>query len=239
MILPLCRYAWLGSVDYIEAWRLQQALGEARARQAIPDTLLLLEHPSTYTLGRRGREDHLLADRQVLVRQGISIHHTDRGGDITYHGPGQLIGYPVLSLAGRPGGPVGYVRRLEEVLMQVLSEFGIAAVRAAGMTGVWAGDDKIAAIGVKVDARQITQHGFALNVNTDLRYFANIVPCGIRDKGVTSMAGLLGGSVPLPEVAGVVTREFGAIFNLHMVPAAPESLEPIQLPAPPQVFRNP
>jgi lipoyl(octanoyl) transferase len=212
-----CRYRWLGRVDYQTAWDLQRELAEERGQDRIADTLLLLEHPPTYTLGVRGDDAHLLVSRERLAGQGIAVVRVDRGGDITFHGPGQLVGYPVLEVSRRRGGVGRYLRDLEEVLMRTLAVFGVIGTRLRGHTGVWVGEDKIAAIGVKVNARKITGHGFALNVTTNLAFFAQIIPCGIRDKGVTSLARILGCAVPLREVAERVVEAFGQVFDLDMV----------------------
>lgn len=225
----------LGSIDYGEAWDLQHRLAIARAENNVSDTLVLLEHPHTFTLGRSGRIEHLLMGEAERAAKGISVYEVDRGGDITYHGPGQLVGYPIMYL-GRPRMDghlpqvdyVGYLRRIEEVLIQVLAAWGIAAQRWQGYTGVWvqAGEAlKVAAIGVRVDGRGISQHGFALNVNPDLSYFDGIVPCGIHDRGVTSMAQLLGQPLEVEEVIPVVARQFGREFELEWQPVTLEQLE--------------
>ena len=176
----------LGLIPYREAWELQRRLAEQRRAGEVPDTLLLLQHPHTYTIGRSGSRDHVFLSDVQLAARGITCLEVDRGGDVTYHGPGQLVGYPIVDLGLKPD--VGaYLRALEACLMAVLADFGIAAGRLPGFTGVWIeGQRKIAAIGVKV-ASGITTHGFALNVTTDLSLFAHILPCGIRDKGVTSI----------------------------------------------------
>ena len=174
----------LGVVPYREAWDLQTTLGEQRARGEITNQLLLLEHPHTYTLGRRGDPANILLSPDELRRLGVEVIHTDRGGDVTYHGPGQLVGYPILLIEDR-SNLVGYVRRLEEMLIRVLADFEIIGERIVGLSGVWIGSEKIAAIGVKMG--RVTSHGFALNVNPDMSYFDHIVPCGIRDMGVTSI----------------------------------------------------
>jgi lipoyl(octanoyl) transferase len=215
--LGLCRVCWLGRMDYEKAWSLQKTLAEARADELIPDTLLLLEHPPTYTIGRRGREEHLLISQELLASQGIALYRVDRGGDITFHGPGQLVGYPVLSLKGRPGGPGKYLRSLEDVLIQGIGSFGVASGRVQGLTGVWIGSEKVAAIGVKINARRITEHGFALNVMTDIGYFSQIVPCGIQDKGVTTLSRVLGRPLTLTSVAKRVAAAFGNVFGMEMV----------------------
>lgn len=188
MAVP-CTIYRLGLVEYEEAWQEQRRLVEA-CREDGRARLLLLEHPPTYTLGARGREEHLLLSEGALAELGAVVHRVDRGGDITFHGPGQLVGYPILDLRRWHQGPVWYVRSLETMLIEALSAFGIAARRAPGRPGVWVGDAKIAAIGVRV-SRGITNHGFALNVKPDLSYFSHIVPCGLPDAAVTSMAEVL------------------------------------------------
>jgi lipoyl(octanoyl) transferase len=224
MASGLCRVCLLGRVDYGVAWDLQKALAEARAEELIPDTLLLLEHPPTFTLGRRGKEAHLLVPRHTLLEQGVDVYDVDRGGDITFHGPGQLVGYPILDLRGIEGGVSRYLRRMEEALIRSLMNFGIVAERLPGLTGVWIGNDKIAAIGVKINARRITCHGFALNVTTDVSYFQRIVPCGIPDKGITTMARVLGRPLTLTEVAGEVFAAFGRVFDMRMIEVPPASI---------------
>ena len=218
------RVVWLGQQPYQPTWDLQRRLVEARRAGQAEDTLLFVEHPPTYTLGRRGNPGNLLLTDLQLKDQGITYVHVDRGGDITYHGPGQLVGYPILHLAGWNHDVRQYVRNLEEVLIRVLAEYGIAAGRIDGYTGVWVGDAKIAAIGVKV-SRSVTSHGFALNVNTDLGYFGRIIPCGISDKGVTSMAALLRRPVDMDEVRGRVADSFGEVLGLRLTPMEPADLE--------------
>jgi lipoyl(octanoyl) transferase len=207
----------LGLVAYVDAWALQQRLAEARRAEAIPDTLLLLEHPHTYTIGRSGTRDHVFLSETELAQRQITCLDVDRGGDVTYHGPGQLVGYPILSLS-TPPDVGGYLRNLEGCLIDVLSDFGIAAGRLPGYTGVWIGDQKIAAIGVKV-SQGVTTHGFALNVTTDLSLFGHILPCGIADKGVTSMAMQLGHGPAMAEVEAVVVSHFRSRFALPGIPA--------------------
>ena len=204
----------LGLVDYSEAWSLQQQLAEARRRDQIEDTLLLLEHPHTYTIGRRGTRDHVFLTDAELAAKGITCLEVDRGGDVTYHGPGQLVGYPIFNLGPQPD--VGaYLRNLEGCLIDALLDFGIASGRLEGFTGVWIDNEKIAAIGVKV-ASGVTTHGFALNVNTDLSYFGHILPCGIVGKGVTSMARRLGTPVPMDRVEDRVAARFQERFALSL-----------------------
>ena len=202
---------------YGPAWDLQKALLAARVEQEVPDLLLLVEHPPVYTIGRRGGDEHLLVGPTFLESKGAEVHHIDRGGDITFHGPGQLVGYPILDLTEHRRDVHWYLRQLEESLIRTLAEFGIEAGRQQGLTGVWIGDEKVAAIGIKV-SRWVTMHGFALNVTTDLRYFDYIVPCGIPDKKVTSMERLLGRSLPLEEVAATFTRVFSEVFRLRPRP---------------------
>ena len=204
----------LGLVDYQAALDLQQDLVEQRKRGLIPDQLLLLEHPHVITLGARNHSSraNVLETPESLARQGVALFETGRGGDVTYHGPGQLVGYPILELPGDRRDVHRYVRDLEEVLIQAVSDFGVAATRVRGMTGIWVGDEKLAAIGVRI-SRWVTSHGFALNVSTDLSRFGLIVPCGITDKGVTSMERLLGRPVLMDEVASAVARRFEAVFG--------------------------
>ena len=202
------RARWLGTVPYREAEALQRALHE----RSDADYLLLQEHPHVFTLGSSAKLEHVLHEPASV---GAELVEADRGGDVTYHGPGQLVGYPIVSLGEWRAGQrdvVAYVRRLEAVLIGVLAEFGITAARSRGFTGVWVGDDKIAAIGVRV-ARGRTRHGFALNVDPDLSMFSHIVPCGIRDRGVTSMARLLGRPVAMHEVVDRTIDRFAAEFG--------------------------
>jgi lipoyl(octanoyl) transferase len=204
-------------MGYSEAFELQRGLVEKRKQGLIPDQLLVVEHPHVITLGRNGRAEHLLATPEVLRRAGIAFHHTDRGGDITYHGPGQVVGYPILDLRGWRRDVSAYVRAIEQVLIDALEEFGIAAGRVPGATGVWVGGKKIAAIGVHI-SRWITSHGFALNHTTDLSYFQYIVPCGLA-KPVTSMAEL-GCRAGRGQVVEAVARNFSRIFEREMEMAA-------------------
>ncbi len=213
----VCRVKRLGLMEYLKARELQSAMAVERAAGRCPDVLLLLEHPPTYTLGRRGNVAHILASPTELDRMGAAVHRSDRGGDVTFHGPGQLVGYPVISLAERGGGASGYVRDLEEMILRALAAFHVDGARLPGYRGVWVGNKKIAAIGVKVDVRGITHHGFALNVATDLDCFARIIPCGIRDKGVTSMERLLGRAVSMGDVMDAVVAAFECVFNREMV----------------------
>jgi lipoyl(octanoyl) transferase len=204
----------LGLIDYRKAWSLQQELAEARRRDEIEDTLLLLEHPHTYTIGRRGTRDHVFLTDAELAAKGITCLEVDRGGDVTYHGPGQLVGYPIFNLGPQPD--VGaYLRNLEGCLIDALLDFGIESGRLDGFTGVWIGNEKIAAIGVKV-ASGVTTHGFALNVNTDLSYFGHILPCGIVGKGITSMERQLGRPVAMDGVEDRVAARFHERFAVSL-----------------------
>jgi lipoyl(octanoyl) transferase len=211
----LCHVEQLGLVDYAEALDLQQAKVAQRQADAIPDTLLLLEHPHVYTLGRNARRENLLASVEWLASRGAQVFETDRGGDVTYHGPGQLVGYPILDLTQHRRDISWYMRSLEDVLIRTARDFGIETGRSPGAPGVWVGNDKLAAMGVHL-SRWVTSHGFALNVNTDLRYFEWIVPCGLHDKGVTSLAKLLGRPLRMETVTAKVLEHFGAVFGLEV-----------------------
>lgn len=206
----------LGRVPYAEALALQRSLVEDRRAGVIGDTLLLLEHPHVLTLGVRGDggRGHILASADVLAARGIEVHETGRGGDITYHGPGQLVGYPIIDLNPGRRDVHRYVRDLETVLIRTAADYGIQAGRVEGLTGVWVGDDKVAAIGVRI-ARWVTSHGFALNVSTNLDHFKLIVPCGIADRGVTSLERLLGRGVEMAEVENRIIEHFRNVFDLN------------------------
>jgi len=217
----------LGLLDYQAGLDLQRELVERRKRGEIDDQLLLLEHPDVITLGVKTRNDrsHILESEDALAERGVSVFETGRGGDVTYHGPGQLVGYPIIDLKPDRCDVHRYVRDLEEVLIRAVAAFGITAVRIDGLTGIWVGppggEAKVAAIGVRI-SRWVTSHGFALNVNTDLSRFGLIVPCGITDRGVTSMEQLLGRSVPMDEVANAVINAFSSVFSrLPSPPASP------------------
>jgi lipoyl(octanoyl) transferase len=208
----------LGRIDYAAALDLQRELVEHRKRGEIGDQLLLLEHPDVITLGVRSRNDrsHVLETEASLSARGVALFETGRGGDVTYHGPGQLVGYPILELVPGRRDVHRYVRDLEEVLIRAAAAFGVAAGRVEGLTGAWVGDEKLAAIGVRI-SRWVTSHGFALNVNTDLSRFGLIVPCGITGRGVTSLARLLGRRVPMDEVETAVIQAFSAVFATSAV----------------------
>jgi lipoyl(octanoyl) transferase len=204
----------LGRVDYAEGLALQKTLVDERKRDEIPDQLLLLEHPDVITLGVKTRNDlsHVLESPESLASKGVGLFETGRGGDVTYHGPGQLVGYPILDLKPDRCDVHRYVRDLEEVLIRAVAAFDIGAGRVGGLTGIWAGQEKLAAIGVRI-SRWVTSHGFALNVNTDLSRFGLIVPCGITDRGVTSMQRLLGHPIPMAEVEDAVVEAFTSVFS--------------------------
>ena len=210
-----CQVEQLGRVDYAVARDLQKEKVVQRKAGAIPDTLLLLEHPHVYTLGRNARRENLLVSEEELAARGAQVFQTDRGGDVTYHGPGQLVGYPILDLTQHQRDISWYMRSLEEVFLHTARDFGVEAVRLPGAAGVWVGNDKLTAMGVHL-SRWVTSHGFALNVNTDLRYFEWIVPCGLREKGVTSLAKLLGRPVEMEAVTERVVKHFGAVFGLDV-----------------------
>jgi len=212
----VCGARWLGRMEYLEAWHLQRAAAEERAQGLGHDVLLLLEHPPTYTIGRGGDDGAFLTPPAALETMGAAVHHVDRGGSATFHGPGQLVGYPIIDLSEWRPDVHAYLRALEEVLIATLADFGLAAEREPGYTGVWVGDEKIGAIGVKV-SRWVTTHGFALNVTCDLDWFRHIVPCGLRGKGVTSLERAGGGRPPLPAVAEQVAEHFGRVFGQKIV----------------------
>ena len=211
----LCRVEQLGRVPYAAGLELQRERVAQRKAGEIPDTLLLLEHPHVYTLGRNARKENLLFTRERLAALGAEVFETDRGGDVTYHGPGQLVGYPILDLTRHRRDLAWYMRSLEEVFIRVAADFGLQAVRLRGCPGVWVGDAKLVAMGVHV-SRWVTSHGFAFNVTTDLSYFEHIVPCGIRDKGVTSLEKLLGRRVAMESVTDSVIEHLGRVFELEM-----------------------
>jgi lipoyl(octanoyl) transferase len=229
----------LGVVPYAEALELQKALVEARKADRIPDQFLLLEHPPVITLGVRARADrsHVLATPEALEREGIELFESGRGGDVTFHGPGQLIGYPILDLRPDRLDVHRYVRDLEEVTIRMAAAFGVVATRQPGLTGAWVeapepggamATEKIAAIGVRI-ARWITSHGFAFNVSTNLDHFGLIVPCGIVDKGVTSLARVLGRAVPMAEVEAAAVAALTTVFGRQPVQSAGHpSLPPSQ-----------
>jgi lipoyl(octanoyl) transferase len=218
--LSTCRIMDLGLIGYPEAWELQKRLVAARKAEAIEDVLLICEHPHVITQGRNGKREHLLASERVLRQKSVEFYETSRGGDITYHGPGQIVGYPILNLGAIRRDVVWYVRTLEEAMIRGTAEFGITAARVAGKTGIWvpAGntEEKLAAIGVHI-SRWVTSHGFAYNVSTDLRFFDLIVPCGIADRKATSLEKLLARQVEKKEVAPRIATHLGELLGLEML----------------------
>jgi lipoyl(octanoyl) transferase len=200
-------------VPYAEAVALQEALVDARRRGEAPDTLLLLEHPPVITLGRSAHRGNVLADDARLEELGIEIHESGRGGDVTYHGPGQLVGYPILALVEGRRDAHAYLRDLEEALILTAADFGVRGRRIPGLTGVWVGDRKLAAIGVRIGAGWITSHGFALNVAGDLSGFETIVPCGLEGRGVTSLAETTGGRPAIPAVAAAAAARVAQVLG--------------------------
>jgi lipoyl(octanoyl) transferase len=209
----ICEVHDIGRVAYGDAWKLQCELVERRKRGEIADQLLFVEHPHVITMGRNARPENVLAVPELLSRAGVAYHETNRGGDVTYHGPGQIVGYPILDLREWKRDVVAYVRGIEQVIIDALAGFGIAAGRLAGATGVWVDDAKIAAIGVHI-SRWVTSHGFALNVDTDLSYFRYIVPCGLT-KPVTSMRAV-GSNAAREEVMEALAAAFGRQFEVEI-----------------------
>jgi lipoyl(octanoyl) transferase len=222
----------LGVMEYGAAWALQRRVVAARKTGAVPDMLLLCEHPHVITLGRSGKLANLRASDHVLRQMEVSFFETDRGGDITYHGPGQLVGYPILNLGEIRRDVSWYVRGLEEAMIRASAEFGVSSRRVPGRTGVWvdvpaggaAAEEKLAAIGVHL-SRWVTSHGFAYNVSTDLRYFDLIVPCGIADKRATSLEKLLGRGVAIKEVWPKIAEHLGELFDLDLRAASCDDLD--------------
>jgi lipoyl(octanoyl) transferase len=226
--MSTCLIIDLGLIRYSAAFEVQERLVAARKTGAIDNVLLLCEHPHVITVGRNGNRAHLLASENVLRQKNVELQETNRGGDITYHGPGQIVGYPILDLAALRKDVRWYVRSLEEVMIRASAELGIAAGREPGKIGIWIGEpersEKLGAIGVHL-SRWVTSHGFAYNVSTDLRYFDLIVPCGILGRKATSLEKLLGRSVPSTEIAASLTRQFGEVFGLQMQKSSLPSLE--------------
>ena len=208
---------WLGSVPYLDAVDLQRDLVERRREGSVVDQLLLLEHPHVITKGSAADSANILVDPEERRELGVELFESGRGGDVTYHGPGQIIGYPILDLKPDRKDIHQYLRDLEEVLIRALAAFEVEGSRVAGQTGVWTADGKIAAIGVRVSSGWITSHGFALNVNTDLSYFRTIVPCGLSDRGVTSLERLLGRRIPIGPVISAIGSAFEEVFDATMV----------------------
>jgi len=202
----------LGFIDYDKAWRLQKAVFERRVKDEIGDVLFLLEHPNTYTLGKVAKREHLVGNEDYLKEHNFSVYDIDRGGDITYHGPGQIVGYPIINLGDWQKDTHLYLRSLEETIMQVCGEYGLKTSRNEKYTGVWIEDRKIAAIGIKV-SRWITMHGFAFNINTNLNYFDGIIPCGIKDKDVTSLQREFNRIFEISDVKELLLKRFAQIFR--------------------------
>ena len=219
--LPRVRSCWLGRVPYRDAWDLQRSFVEDVKAGIEPETLLLLEHPHVYTLGRRAELGHVLWSEPERTRRGVDLVWVDRGGDVTYHGPGQLVGYPILDLDRHGGDLLTYLRRLEQSLIDYVARFGISAASVPGLTGVWVGDAKVAAIGVKLTGR-VTSHGFALNLTTDLDYFTGIVPCGLEDKSVTSVERLKGVRISVADAALDYGGYFARSFEVELEPSGSE-----------------
>ena len=212
--MPDCFVADLGSIDYPAALELQRELHHRVTKGDLPALLLLLQHSHVYTLGRRGNETDILVSEDALRDLDADVYHTDRGGEVTYHGPGQLVGYPILDLRAAGLGPLAYVRALERVIISTLAELDIHATAEDRPTGVWVGEAKIAAIGVRV-SRGVTMHGFALNVNPDLSYFNHIVPCGMPDANVTSIAEQ-GVGLDISDVSNILTTHFASVLGLSI-----------------------
>jgi lipoyl(octanoyl) transferase len=225
--MRVCELRNLKLVTYENGMRLQQKLVELRQEEAIPDQLLLLEHPPVITLGRGGDVRNLIAPAATLASEGVRFYETTRGGDITYHGPGQLVGYPIVHLGEGNRDVRKYVTKLEEVLIRTVAEYGITAGRAEGKRGIWAGNDKIAAIGVRI-ARWVTSHGFALNVTTNLDHFRLITPCGLHGSGVTSIAHLTGRDIAVDDVRAIVAAKFAEVFEREIV-ARSESIRLVKV----------
>jgi lipoyl(octanoyl) transferase len=223
----ICQIIDLGLIGYAEACALQKRVVAARKAEAIEDVLLLCEHPHVITQGRNGKREHLLVSEPVLRQKGVEYYESSRGGDITYHGPGQIVGYPILNLGAIRRDVVWYVRTLEEAMILATAEFGVTSERVAGKTGIWvrAGntEEKLAAIGVHI-SRWVTSHGFAYNVSTDLRNFDLIVPCGIADRKATSLEKLLGRSIQEEEVAPRIAKHLGELLALEMREASRKEL---------------
>lgn len=208
-------YCDLGFIDYQNAWDLQKDVFAKRVKDEVADTFFMLEHPHTYTLGKVAEKENLISSEDQLKELGVSVYEIDRGGDITYHGPGQIVGYPIIKLSDWKEDTHEYLRSLEEVMMEVCADYGLKTHRNPKYTGVWIDERKIAAIGIKV-SRWTTMHGFAFNVNTDLNYFGGIIPCGIKDKDVTSLKRELGIEVPIEEVKQKLADKFKEVFGYQM-----------------------
>ena len=209
-------YCDLELIDYKDAWDLQKSVHQLRVENKIDDLLFLLEHPHTYTLGKTADKENLVGDKKYLDENKISVYDIDRGGDITYHGPGQIVGYPIISLTNWQQDTHKYLRAIEEIIIRVCSEYGLKGNRVDKYTGVWIDEKKICAIGIKV-SRWITMHGFAFNVNTDLELFNGIIPCGITDKDVTSLNRELKNKIPLHQVKEKIIHNFDYLFKYDQI----------------------
>ena len=205
----------LGLVDYREGLLLQDKLLNSRKSGAIKDVLLLLQHPSVFTIGRSGIAENVIVPKETLVKENISVFQTNRGGDVTYHGPGQLIGYPILNLRENGLTVHQYVWNLEEIVIRTLADFGIGGRRISGQRGVWVGEEKVCALGLRIRG-EVSMHGFALNVNTNLKYFTYIIPCGITGVSITSVSKLLGRTVELVEIQKSLLRHFSKVFRFTL-----------------------
>src|SRR2546423_1700839 len=216
------RDGWLirpqGLFPYGAAYDLMHRLAERRAENEVPDTLILLEHPPVYTAGRRSDPSHVRWTEAEVEAAGAELLHVDRGGSVTFHGPGQLVGYPIVDLGTRPD-VIGYLRKLETVITRAAAEIGVELGSDPSATGVWAGDRKVCAIGVRVTRARVTLHGFALNCTTDVSWFDAIVPCGLADRSVTSLSDLAGREVTVEDMAPIVTARFEDVFGLRLEPA--------------------
>ena len=211
MIEKTCFVSDLGLLGYKETWAIQNAVARRRAENEIFDSIIFVQHPHTYTLGRRGKPTDILVDRGFLNDKGIDVYDVDRGGEVTYHGPGQVVAYPVFDIK-QLGGALAYIHFLENIVIDTIFELGLDAYSKDGCTGVWVGDAKIASLGVKI-SRGITTHGFALNINTDLDYYKYIIPCGMPDEQITSLRKLLGHDLPEKEIIGILKRQFGRLLR--------------------------
>ncbi len=226
----ILNYCDLDFIDYQEAWDLQKEILNLRVDEKVNDVLFLLEHPHTYTLGKVADKKNLIGSENYLHENKISVFDIDRGGDITYHGPGQIVGYPIIDLKKWRQDTHKYLRSLEEVIIKTCAEYGLKGIRDPKYTGVWIEDRKIAAIGIKV-SRWVTMHGFAFNVNTDLDFFSGIIPCGITDKGVTSLKNELGKTIDISEVKGKLGNNFKEIFEYDdVISITKDDLIPVTVP---------
>jgi len=205
----------LGTVDYAAAHRLQKELQAKRIADQVPDTVLLLEHPPVLTIGRSAKEQHIIAQPEALEARGISVHEVGRGGDVTYHGPGQLVAYPIIDLKPDRRDVRKYMWSLEETMIRTCADFGLSATRIKGLNGAWIEDRKVGAVGVRI-SRWVTMHGLALNANSDLSHFDLIVPCGIQDKAVTSISAERGRTIRVPDVAGPLARHFAELYDAEV-----------------------